>query len=41
VFVNVAGHIMASELIIFGVHYKGSLNREDRCAYVGGFVDNH
>jgi hypothetical protein len=38
---NVAGQIMASELIIFEVHYKGSFNKENRCAYVGGFVNNH
>jgi hypothetical protein len=32
---------MASDLIIFEVHYKGSFNRKNRCAYVGGFVHNH
>jgi hypothetical protein len=32
---------MASDLIIFEVHYKGSFNRKNRCAYVGGLVHNH
>jgi hypothetical protein len=32
---------MASDLLIFEVHYKGSFNRENRCTYVGGFVYNH
>jgi hypothetical protein len=32
---------MASDLLIFEVHYKGSFNRENRCTYVGGFVHNH
>ena len=32
---------MASELLIFEVHYKGFFNRKNRCTYVGGFVHNH
>ena len=32
---------MASELLIFEVHCKGSFTRKNRCTYVGGFVHNH
>jgi hypothetical protein len=32
---------MASGILLFEVHYNKSFNRQNRCTYMGGFVDNH
>jgi hypothetical protein len=39
--INVVGHIMGIEQLMFEVHYRGNFNRENRCAYVGGYVNNY